>query len=295
MAKSPARRISVDLRCLCGATRHRVHGVQTGIVHCHCRRCRKFHGATFASFVAFEDAEFENGSAVSHVLSYLGDSERMPRAFCGICGSAVPHPDHESGALGFMPAAGSATGLAPPELEYRFYLASRAPWYVVPEATPYCFDAVHPEWRDPGLSELERDVPEGSIAGSCLCGDVSFEAEMPALFMMNCHCSRCRLSRAAAYATNLFVAAGGFRWIRGSDQLQSYKLPGARRFGTAFCRRCGALLPRLAGAERDRYNIPAGCLDGDPAVTPRGHIYVGSKAGWYEIDDDLPQWSDAAS
>ena len=30
-------------------------------------------------------------------------------------------------------------------------------------------------------------------------------------------------------------------------------------------------------------------FDGDPGVRPQGHIFVGSKACWYAITDDLPQ------
>lgn len=37
-------------------------------------------------------------------------------------------------------------------------------------------------------------------------------------------------------------------------------------------------------------NIPAGSLDSDPRVTPRGHIYVGSRARWFPIEDDLTRW-----
>jgi hypothetical protein len=32
-----------------------------------------------------------------------------------------------------------------------------------------------------------------------------------------------------------------------------------------------------------------GGVDGDPGGRPSGHIFVGSKAPWYEIADDLPQ------
>jgi len=32
-----------------------------------------------------------------------------------------------------------------------------------------------------------------------------------------------------------------------------------------------------------------GGLDADPGIVPRGHIFVGSKAPWFEIADDLPQ------
>ena len=50
--------------------------------------------------------------------------------------------------------------------------------------------------------------------GSCLCGAVAFEAG-DQIELRNCHCSRCRKARGAAFAANLFVPAGAFRWLRG--------------------------------------------------------------------------------
>jgi hypothetical protein len=38
--------------------------------------------------------------------------------------------------------------------------------------------------------------------------------------------------------------------------------------------------------------IPAGTLDDDPGVRPVVHIFTGSKAAWYEIRDDLPQFQE---
>jgi hypothetical protein len=33
-----------------------------------------------------------------------------------------------------------------------------------------------------------------------------------------------------------------------------------------------------------------GSLDDDPGVRPSMHIFAGSKAPWYDITDDLPQY-----
>jgi hypothetical protein len=41
--------------------------------------------------------------------------------------------------------------------------------------------------------------------------------------------------------------------------------------------------------EDDEVCIPAGSINGDPGIRPSIHIFVGSKAPWYEIADALPQ------
>lgn len=124
--------------------------------------------------------------------------------------------------------------------------------------------------------------------GSCLCGGVAFEAG-DQIELRNCHCSRCRKARGAAYAANLFVPAGSFRWLRGEDLVVTYRLPNALRFGNSFCRICGSSMPR-AVPTRNVVLIPAGALDDDPKLRTSCHIYVSSKAPWHEITDDLPQY-----
>ncbi len=52
--------------------------------------------------------------------------------------------------------------------------------------------------------------------------------------------------------------------------------------------RCGTLAPHL-NAARGRVVVPAGSLDDDPGAREELHIFVSSKAPWYEIADDLPQ------
>jgi hypothetical protein len=66
-------------------------------------------------------------------------------------------------------------------------------------------------------------------------------------------------------------------------------LPGAKFFGTAFCGRCGSFVPRVV-AGRNAAVVPVGSLDGDPGIRPTAHIFVGSKAPWFEISDATPQF-----
>jgi hypothetical protein len=128
------------------------------------------------------------------------------------------------------------------------------------------------------------------IRGSCLCGAVAFEADRPTEFRY-CHCSRCRKSRGTACASNMFVKPADFRWLRGVEQVVTYRLPSAQRFGNAFCGVCGSPVPREIPA-LDVMLIPAGVIDDDPGVRASYHIFVGSKAPWHEITDALPQFAE---
>lgn len=57
----------------------------------------------------------------------------------------------------------------------------------------------------------------------------------------------------------------------------------------AHCERCGSLLYLVV---RDGAFVHAtlGTLVDTPMIRPSAHIFVGSKAAWHTITDDLPQY-----
>jgi len=126
------------------------------------------------------------------------------------------------------------------------------------------------------------------ITGSRLCGTIRYELTQEPVWAHNCHCSRCRKTRGAAFASNLFVPLAAFRFTDGEDQLSSYKPPDAERFTHVFCRRCGSTAP-WRNESRGVAVVPMGSLDEDPGILPRANIFVEFKAPWFTITDDLPQ------
>ena len=127
------------------------------------------------------------------------------------------------------------------------------------------------------------------IQGSCLCGKVRYELRGRAQFINHCHCSMCRKTHGAAFGSFLHADGRAFAWIEGSSEVRSYESsPGTFR---AFCRNCGSGLPVLED-DGAHVTIPAGTLDDDPGVRPIVHIQTASKAPWYEIADQLPQFDE---
>ena len=94
--------------------------------------------------------------------------------------------------------------------------------------------------------------PDGVVRGSCLCGAIAFHVTEPFKMAYNCHCSRCRLARSAAHASNGFTSSNGVHFLRGKDHLKSYKVPEARYFTQVFCDVCSSPMPRLTPNARLR-------------------------------------------
>ena len=125
------------------------------------------------------------------------------------------------------------------------------------------------------------------IRGSCLCGDVRFEISGVLKGASHCHCSMCRKAHGAAFGTYAAAKAADFRVVSGENRITRYRSsPGAVR---TFCARCGSTLQWLRESKPDVVDVALGVLDDDPGVRPSYHIYVGSKAPWHEITDNLPQ------
>ena len=124
------------------------------------------------------------------------------------------------------------------------------------------------------------------ITGGCLCGKVRYEITGPLLKADHCHCSMCRRQHGAAFATYADFNPDEFNWVAGEAQLKVYEV--ASGAGWCFCSECGA---SLAGTENGRVtSIALGTVEGDPGIKPAAHIYVGSKAQWYAINDNIPQF-----
>jgi hypothetical protein len=54
------------------------------------------------------------------------------------------------------------------------------------------------------------------------------------------------------------------------------------------CAVCGSLLYSIV-RDGEYVHVALGSLVDPPTIRPTRHIYVGSKAPWFEITDDLPQ------
>ena len=96
-------------------------------------------------------------------------------------------------------------------------------------------------------------------------------------------------SKASAFATIAGIAIDKVEVSQGQENLL---IEGECSDGYgARCSRCYAF---LFAAVRDRQymHVSLGVLTGTPNKLPDHHIYVGSKAPWFEITDALPQYDE---
>ena len=127
------------------------------------------------------------------------------------------------------------------------------------------------------------------IAGACLCGAVRYEVDGPLSGLVHCHCSTCRKHHGAPFASVVEVPLASFRWLSAPDGLFEYASSTSRT--RAYCGVCGSVAPALVG---ERMLVPAGNLVGELGVQGGVHMFVGSKAVWHLIGDELPRYEGPA-
>jgi hypothetical protein len=126
---------------------------------------------------------------------------------------------------------------------------------------------------------------ERVLGGGCLCGAVQYKVRDAFRYAMNCHCSQCRRATGSAFKPFGGIERDKFTVTKGADDLT---INGAPDNHDAFCKSCGSLLYSVV-RDGAYVHVTFGTLADAPTMRPTAHIYVGSKAPWFTITDDLPQ------
>jgi hypothetical protein len=117
---------------------------------------------------------------------------------------------------------------------------------------------------------------------------VQYQIEGMPTHIYYCHCSQCRRASGSSFATNMLVSEQQFRFVAGESLLRCFQFPaGKYRYS---CSVCGSPIFNRSTATSSVLAVRCGTLDAAPGIKPQAHIWVGSKAPWFEISDGLPQY-----
>jgi hypothetical protein len=140
--------------------------------------------------------------------------------------------------------------------------------------------------RVPAIFHGDMDMFEGA----CLCGEVRYRVDREIEELSHCHCSMCRQLHGAAFGTYAGEKSAGFHWLSGASKVKSYtSSPGVKR---TFCAICGSTLQALFDTSPEMVYLTMGTVQGNPVHPEPFHIFVGSKAPWFTITDDYPQYDE---
>ena len=131
-----------------------------------------------------------------------------------------------------------------------------------------------------------------TVTGSCFCGVVAFEIDLPTVFCGHCHCSMCRRPHGSSFVTWTAVPMAQFRITQGEDRLQVYDSSEHGR--RQFCGTCGSQMfcwhLQNDQATPEVINVTLASLQAPIDRAPEGHYYYDSRAEWTVVNDDLPKF-----
>jgi hypothetical protein len=128
------------------------------------------------------------------------------------------------------------------------------------------------------------------LRGGCWCGAVRFQVQDEFLYAWNCHCSRCRAATGSAFKPLAGIERDKLELTHGEDALL---VVGDDVLNDTRCSLCGSFLFSVV-REGAYVHVGMGSLIDTPSIRVSAHIFVGSKAPWFEITDDLPQFEEYA-
>ncbi len=127
--------------------------------------------------------------------------------------------------------------------------------------------------------------------GRCLCGAFEYDVEGSFGDVRYCHCSVCRRGSGTAFTANARIRASQWSLRGPRDRITEYEHePGLYK---AFCSQCGSPLYARSDHDPDDVRVRLGGFEGPLDVRVTGHVWVGSKAVWYEIEGSLPCYEEA--
>ncbi len=135
---------------------------------------------------------------------------------------------------------------------------------------------------------LPQNGTNRTLTGKCLCGAVEYAVKDEFLYALNCHCSNCRRATGSAFKAFAGISRDKLRITKGADHLMIY---GEENGCDTRCRLCGSYLYSVV-REGKFVHVALGSLVDEPTIRPKAHIFVGSKAPWFTITDDLPHYQE---
>jgi hypothetical protein len=123
------------------------------------------------------------------------------------------------------------------------------------------------------------------LNGHCECRATRYVVADEFRYAGNCHCSNCRAATGSAFKPFAGIEREKLEVTQGADTLLVW---GTEDENHTRCGLCGSLLFSVV-RDGEYVHVALGSLEDEPSIRPTNHIFVGSKAPWFEITDDLPQ------
>jgi hypothetical protein len=142
--------------CLCGSIQYEVDSDLKAVVNCHCRFCRKAHGAPFTTVLFMPLSSLRVTAGAELIVRYPIARLNSERCFCAKCGSRLFNQALAVGMMSLVVA--SLEGDLPLRPVAHINVESKCSWFHINDDLPQ-FASVPPP---PELGQLLGGTPSGA-------------------------------------------------------------------------------------------------------------------------------------
>ena len=119
------------------------------------------------------------------------------------------------------------------------------------------------------------------IDGACLCGQVTYEAEIDPDRVAICHCADCQVNSGSAYGVVASITNGQFRLITGTLREYEKAAESGRTRHLSFCPDCGTRIhARTKNDPTAFFGLRVGTIRQRAELKPNIQVWCGSALPW---------------
>lgn len=128
------------------------------------------------------------------------------------------------------------------------------------------------------------------VEGSCLCGALTWAADVDPDAVEICHCRDCQTLSGSAFRITVPVVSGTFAFLKGAPVLFEKVAESGHRRELAFCGTCGSSVYSKPKDPSDSYfGLRVGSLKQRDQLTPRSQCWRRSMLPWVDEISGIPK------
>ena len=126
-----------------------------------------------------------------------------------------------------------------------------------------------------------------SAYGNCLCGSITFRAQLPSRWVAHCHCTMCQKAGGSAFVTWVGMEESKVAIHDPKKQLNWFSSSSEAKRG--FCNTCGTPLFFKSIRWMDEIHITLANFQTPIDKSPQVHAFWDTHVNWVALNDDLPR------
>ena len=129
-----------------------------------------------------------------------------------------------------------------------------------------------------------------NLKGSCGCENVKYTIKDKPLFTQACHCNDCKKSTGSAFVVHSMILENCFEVKEGELEATTLPTGSGAGYKPFFCKKCGTYIYCKYDMAPGRVIIRTSTFDKPENFPPQAHIFIRSKASWFDLDDKIPSF-----